>query len=151
MIFIPIFLARPIVFLPILLLLNLLFASPFLGFNLVNPGLNLLSTPDPYGSLRIILRIYSTILVLFKYLPRRLLQTITPAEENAMMAYLYAAETVLALVCCYGVLFFTPFAEEVLSGDGKEVEWWTTGRSWALGGLIGLSLLLVSLICADRK
>jgi hypothetical protein len=137
-------LTRPTIILPFILVVNLLFATYFLGFTL-NP----LSAPQPYRSLLLVLIFYGCTLLLSLYFVSQS-KTLSAKEKADLGAYLFSAETALALVWWFGVLFFTPSDEDV-PGGGKEVEWWTTGRGWTLAVSIPLSLFLIGGVCAERE
>jgi hypothetical protein len=119
-------LTRPAINFPFILVVNLLFASYFLDLTL-NP----LSATQPYRSLFLILILYCCTLFLSFYFVEQS-KTLSTREKDVLRWGLLLAETVLALVRWFGVLFFTPSDEELPVGR-KEVERWTTGRGWTLG------------------
>jgi hypothetical protein len=145
--------ARPAILLPMILLINLLFASYFLNFDILSFNLNPFAAPEPYRSLFLIAFFYACTLTLTMNVPWGRLQTqkMTLAEENDLKAYLFSAETVLMLIWWYRVLFFAPADGDGTVGEaGKQVEWWTTGRSVMLGLTFVISMLLAGIICAVR-
>jgi hypothetical protein len=135
---------RPATLLPLVLVVNLLFACYFLGFTF-NP----LSIPQPYRNLVLILIFYGCTLTLSFFLPDPS-NKLSQEEKATLAVYLFSVETVLMVVWWWGVLIFTP-ADGKVSVDGKEVVWWTEGREVTAIFSFVASLVLGAMVCGARK
>jgi hypothetical protein len=134
--------ARPAIILPIILIANLAFASYFLDLTL-NPFAFKYSAPQPYRNLLLILAFYICTLNLSLYLSQWS-KAPSREEKDALEAYIFSAETVLAMAWWFAVLCYTP------SDGEKEVEW-TEARVTVLAFSSVFGFVVFRLICNARK
>jgi hypothetical protein len=145
-------LARLAVILPLILLINLLFAWYFLDLTDIN--LNPFSAPQPYLSLVMISTFYGCTLSLSMYLVRK---STTPSsdERKTLGLYVLATETALALFWSINVVVFTPAPVEYdqFGNENLYQMFWTDGRqiTAVLLSFIAAIATCVFLITGERS
>jgi hypothetical protein len=132
--------ARPAIVLPIILIANLAFASYFLDLTL-NPFA--FSAPQPYRNLIFIVLFYACTLTLSLYLSQWP-NVLSAKEKDALEAYIFSAETALALVWWFAVLILTP-------ADGEKDVDWTSARVGILAGSSVFGFVGCGMICVVRE
>jgi hypothetical protein len=133
---------HPVVILPFILVISLLFAFYFIDF----PDVSTWSLPEPYWSLVLVLLFYGCTLSLSLFLLAQSKTPLAPHERKTSRLYVAGAETVLATLWSSIVLTFTPATDE-----GPYSTFWTDGLSFAAVMVFILGALTTAVVGVTRE